>query len=640
MNALANHRLTALTVLQLVPPRIGDALLNKPDFIGDSGVHVTTMIVFHAGAVRFDRGLLFDGLRRFLAEDLTNLSIDDVDGNGWDIVKRPGRLLNTLSIERQGLKFDVPATWAFSEDVALRLEAFEAAANEVNLPQLDVEKWRDMLRVRPISDQEHGSLCRDFELTPLGLSAGISDSIARGSVGANTLVPRSTSYFQNLVGAGSAVESIEQYAMEYGPLHCIRLTNWQPVEGVKQSLLLSAHEAITRNIRVSHLGSDELVSLLNWAETSADLISKLGIVEMIIRDKDASVEMAASAERMIRQILDDDPADEDGRFASLSTLIIFAGDELARNEAVSAYRPFMQRLAAIAQASLIERCAISAGLTPSLLAKGVSNAHRGRFFYLRAMVDMRREPRWLPDFIAADQLKAEFIGRLATLSDNHKDRLATSPLSSILLGDEPDGVRAQIEFLKSFLPGPLEGATVSQLPVPEQMLASIERLDTSHLEPLSFASLINSALIFKVDAQHAWRAASALRRARYQVRESGDSSHLYSMISGLAAVAAVTGSVELADDVRILSRATRRTSPAEISVSVEFKIALVAAASRREFAEWARFVGDWAYELANEVNDASEAEEVLVNLQCLVEIEPALIATFGKAEAALKAFTW
>ena len=41
----------------------------------------------------------------------------------------------------------------------------------------------------------------------------------------------------------------------------------------------------------------------------------------------------------------------------------------------------------------------------------------------QTLIDLRLEPRWLPDFISAQQLKAELVGRIATVAERHRRTL-------------------------------------------------------------------------------------------------------------------------------------------------------------------------------------------------------------------------
>ena len=74
--------------------------------------------------------------------------------------------------------------------------------------------------------------------------------------------------------------------------------------------------------------------------------------------------------------------------------------------------PFWRRLASIAHASVLERQIIAAGIPLAFIIEEVTKA-RGHLYFLQSLIDLRREPRWLPEYVLPGQLKAECIGRIA-----------------------------------------------------------------------------------------------------------------------------------------------------------------------------------------------------------------------------------
>ena len=114
-------------------------------------------------------------------------------------------------------------------------------------------------------------------------------------------------------------------------------------------------------------------------------------------------------------------------------------------------------------------------------------------------------------------------------------------------------------------PGPLEGQITSELPnIPEDVLKMVAAdLESEHLEPNSFAGLVNMALLFKMPTSHAGLAAKALRRVKYSIESADDDHSLFGLIGGLATVAAVTRGTDLAEELRVLVRVLRRRKRVE-----------------------------------------------------------------------------
>ena len=142
--------------------------------------------------------------------------------------------------------------------------------------------------------------------------------------------------------------------------------------------------------------------------------------------------------------------------------------------------------------------------------------------------------------------------------------------------------------------------------IPGQISAEIDKLT-----PKSFAKLVNSALIFRLDQQLARLAADALRRVKYQLIRLKSKDQAFSLLSGLATVAAVTRTIELSEDVRVLLRVIRRRQDNKITPDNTMKIAMVAAAAYGEDSAWRTCVGEWLTELAFEDITRDEAINLL-----------------------------
>ena len=153
----------------------------------------------------------------------------------------------------------------------------------------------------------------------------------------------------------------------------------------------------------------------------------------------------------------------------------------------------------------------------------------------------------------------------------------------------------------------------------------------------SYTALVNSALIFQVDSEQAKLAARALKLGSYRLADLKDRSQLLAVLTGLATVAAVAKSSELADELRILVRRCRNDRQYALSIQEAVKICLVAAASRAGLNDWSEFVGDWLTELAFDKLEGDDGVVFYSHMQCLLNAVPELWISCGRANAALKA---
>lgn len=181
----------------------------------------------------------------------------------------------------------------------------------------------------------------------------------------------------------------------------------------------------------------------------------------------------------------------------------------------------------------------------------------------------------------------------------------------------------------------MEGGIESQNEVPAEVQKSIEeQLSAEVLEPTSFAALVNSALFFRIDSNHAQIAAKALRSVKYQIKKGDKSELIFSVLRGLANVAAVTRSGELAEEIRILARKCRQDAGRALSTEESMWIGLIAAAAYSEMPKWCEFVGEWVTELTFQAKQHEETDRLHSIIKQLLHIVPELWLTCGRAEAA------
>lgn len=625
----------ALSLLNLYPATIRESLILNSSFRKSYGLRADAEICFGDSTVMFHRSELFKCIREILAESKAQPTLKDTVGEVWrlEIAEKNNERRAVLSKGEQ--RFFLPDLSAISPDQSERLNGFEREAIEVNLTGPAVNYWREALSAGALADEDLDALNKEFDETPIRVAALNRSEIEAGTSSFSTLVPRSERYFDRLVGECKQSVNIADYANGGGTEHIQQLISWRCHDGFLLSLLLSSHSSNSSLINVDQINNEVLVKTYEWIQNHGDLVSKIGAIEIGLSILDKRPEIESYVKDIIEQILDDNAKDVGGRFSLLSALIVLVEGELSRTKILGEKPPFWRRLAAIAQASLIERCIIGSGVDIARFNEWALLV-RGQQFYLQTLCDLRREPRWQPDFVSPNQLKAEFIGRINNAAKLNSSKIQSPALRDLLLVDGPKSIRTHIKFPLPFLPGPLEGGIESQVELPEEILNMMEgRLTEDVLNPESFIVLVNSALIFRIDSHHAQFATKALRTAKHQIKHATDKVLLSFVLRGLAIVAAVTRSVDLAEELRILIRKCRHEPGRDLSAEDALWIGLIAAAANSEVQDWCQFVGEWITNLAFQPLQQGETEILHSHVKQLFHIVPALWTTCGRAEAAL-----
>lgn len=624
-------------VLSLLPPSVRQALLRDHDFTERYRLAVTTRLAIGATGQSFVEDRFFDAIRQALRTPGTSASLLAADGATWTIEMQTEDGVKQTLLSSKGQRVLLPYFWAFSSDQRERLEFFDREAKSANLEEDLVVSYRKRLADTPATDNLWNEIRSELAQAPSVVSEAITECMTKGNCSLGALIPVTAHYYERLVGIlpGDCTDAAS-YAENLAASHVSRLLSWDPINGSKHALLLSAHPSVALTINLRTLTNDQIVELFEWVLQSGDILSKLGAVEVGLAHLDVAA-IEPLLESIIDQIRTDDPEDNGGHFRLFSSLALLVLDELSSNNCFNEPPPFWIRLAAFAQAGLIQRSVITAGVDPAAFGSWASEG-RGQTFYLKAQADLRREPRWLPDFLSAEQLKANFLGRIYMRGHFHKEKIRSEGLRHLLLDEGPRSVRATMDAVRAFLPGPIEGGASSEIPIPADALSDIEqRLMSDRLEPDTFTGLINAALLFRVDAEQARIAAAVIRRAKYQVEISGSKAEMVDLLRGLAIVAAVSRSPELANEIRILARVTRRRHPDQMSLGAELRIALEASAAHKVLGDWATFLGDWVSEMSLDAAGGNGAGIALSHVNHLIEMEPTLAAPCAKGRAALSA---
>lgn len=636
MNNFYVRSVLARKALELVPLLIRDTLLEDSSFREMYGLKAEPTLFFPDSDISFYRSSLYDTARKVLSGALEKKVIN-TKGQKWrlKIIDNKGKL-PTLSISRGEKRFFLPNLEVLSPDKSIRLRFLDEVVSDVNLPNSVSEPWRDILSERALEDDEVNAFHSEFLDTPVVRAHSINRDVRARPVSRSSLVPPSRRYFERLVGEYDGSASIHNYASGNGRKFFEQLSAWHPYEGFLFSLFLSSHTVLTDEVSVDQLNDDDLVRAFDFLDKHGDRISQLGAIEVGLRVLPSRPDIEQALIRLIEQIRNDDIDGQASGFKLLSALFCFVDGELSRTRLFSSEPPFYRRLAALSQAALIYRQLVSSSVDIDQFSEWAFNNCGG--FYLQSLVDMRSEPRWDPEFVMASQMKADFFGRILNAAKKYEHNITGSQIYNLVFGDEAGSLQPFNDFLETWFPGPLEGTEDTQNVLPPKFAAAIEtQLSTEEVEPSSFTALVNFALIYRIGADQAELAATALKLANHRIPNIENRQQLVAILDGLARVAAVSRSLVLADELQILVHRYRHDAEYALSIQEIIRICLVVAASRSDLSEWTKFVGDWLTELAfSDLND-DEAQGFHSCLNCLCHAVPELWVSCGRADAALSA---
>jgi hypothetical protein len=445
----------AFSLLRLLPPMLRSSVLEDNDFRQNYGLTVKANIRLNRSGATFDRQVLHGAARDLLGGKTDTQTISAVDKSQWNISR--GQDPSSLLIGQGEERFPLPDFSCLSPDTKQRLDWLEQEAKRFDIEEEVVNRWRNVLAERPCDDEEVEQLRNEFRMTPRWFAGALISELRNPSVSIASLVPADLRYYERLVGKASEVE-LSTYIETVTAPYLANFIAKHGIERVRHALLLSSHSFIPKTISLVGISEKEMLELFEWLEAHGDRMSQLGAVELGLAHLDEFPKLEPVITKMINTLVADS-IEDDGRLATLSGLIVLTEGEIARTGVLRNQCPFWRRLATFAHASLLERQMCVHGIPANELATwGIEN--RGTLFGLQTYVDLRREPRWLPDFLSAAQLKSEFVGRISGVAIQNEQKIKSAELRSLAL-EEGGPLQSLIVFPYPFLPGPLEGGVES-----------------------------------------------------------------------------------------------------------------------------------------------------------------------------------
>lgn len=627
--------------LSLAPKILRQEMQNDPDFLKSFGLslHAEGTITFGSGP-QFTASELYALITK-IEDGRKPLPLNDEKGKQWSVsIEADGDGCKFLRFAENNNSIDWLEGALLLKDEDARQHAFRRLAKNVALPEKDKLRWKNILSKQPASNNEMSDLIENIYDTPIRFIDSLNVSLRLGETPVELFIPRNKRYYERLIGDIGEASTLYEHAKN-GVLNNIkRLITWDQRDGLLLALVTASHSEFISVISLKDIAKDNAIEVFDLLVECGDMISRLGAIQMALPLLTDRPELVSSVEKLINIICVEDPETNTDGYSDLCRLFIFVESEISRLGILRDDPPFFRRMASFAQASLIQRQFLIEGVDLTEFRKWVDKGF-GPQFYAQSLVDMRSAPRWHPELIHPKQLKQEFIGRLLGTGETFKEQVKKANLTDFFSSNsESEGSLSSVaDFPKPFFPGPLEGNLPQSQSIPDELFAIInEQLNEPKLSSKSFIAAVNLANIFMIEADLAIRISELLKKGRYHLHKIDDVEELVAILSGLARIAAVTRSIALSQDVRILVQKYRSNSSLRIPISSVYSILFIAASAHVEVADWCVFIGDSLSQLAFSSLTKDEAGELHALIRYVCKAEPELWTTIGIADAALSAF--
>ncbi|MEQ9452512.1 MAG: hypothetical protein RJQ07_13095 [Pseudomonadales bacterium] len=625
----------AQAALLNLPPSLRSTLIEDADFCERFAIQTESTISFGLLDVAFKTSSFYAEIRRLLADGADGAA-EDTSGETWstELIEH-NSLLYKIRLKRQKTRIDLPPWFLFlSGQKEVRLNVFSRCLADHFLSSSKTQLWKAILEERELTDDEFGEFDRFIKTSAESQALIIGAGIEKGSTSIASLVPRSRTYYETLVGTFSGSSTRDLYSENEAKAHIDELLGWNAEKGLFQALLMSTHTSLIGQIDLSKIDEDVVHRVFQQVCDSADPWSRLGAIDLGIKWLGKIPSLEDSITSLLEIVRAEDP-DIEGNFYELaSALMILVDSELSRLRMFHAEPPYYRRLAAIAHASVMQRVIAKHSVKTNEFSAWAKDYGLHQFV-LQTLTDLRQEPRWNPNLATPQQLNQEFAGRIILAVSNNKEAIGGTQLEDTIKSDPTKGLSSAAKSSLPFLPGPLEGTQDELTPPPKEIEYAInEQLTQPVVDIKSFVALVNSILIFSIDDAVVRQASQAIRAASHRL-DAPDKDSLNTVLLGLASVASVTRNFELASDLKLIVRRHRRDIPRPLTLEEELFIAVCAAACFFDKGEWSEFLGSWITEIAFSEVTSDEARTLRAWIRGLCHISPELWGTSAKGEAAL-----
>ncbi|MEK2602930.1 hypothetical protein [Burkholderia arboris] len=627
-----NKYLRAARVIVLVngySPLLRDELLARPNLVDMAGIETDATITLGAENLSFRRSQLFPAIATAY-DRISTPVITAADGSEWTVAFVGDAQPPNVALIRGDQRLLVLQFSLLAPDAGARLDAFQSIADHHRLPIDLIDRWRLLLSERMPTDHEITAFVGDLQNSPVGAAEAIRESLRRGNLSLDTLVPRSEGYYRQLVGNLGGATSLQDCIARVTAPFLAKVLASGNQQSLSMAWPLCSHQSISQLVEQEWNGDDRLLAdSIARLIKEGDPISRTGAIELGLRQVRERPILTQPLTELINSFLDDERADE---LTLLSALFICVYGQMAKCRILASWQPFARRMASLAHASIVVRQVVEDVVERTQFIRWLLDTNDA-YFFMQALVDMRVEPRWFPELGAAEQWKNELLGRVWLAAHSAPEAVKALGLNDRLIDEGPQSVIGKIDRTAVLLPGPLEGGSSSPFELTPEAMREIEERLTEAVDTTAFSGLLNASMFFRVPIRLADVAAEALERNHYHISVDERVSLPVCLI-GLASVAALSRNIRLCDAIHTALRVSWRLSPGQLTADESFRAGVVACAAHGELVDWTESIGRFMTELSLCDLSVEDASALLSHLSTMCHIEPELWGTCGQAHAA------
>ena len=628
------HAAVTSGFLLSLPCTLSHALLQDSNLMNRSGVSRKSTVRMAEPEPHFDQAELHTVVREALAHVGTVQELSDISGRSWKVsAGRDGSLECVGGSER----IQFPEFRFLAPEREQRVSSIQALGERV-LPRGTIAQWLERVEEGPLSDAEVARLHKDVRATPSTVERTLDQAVDEGSFNWNEVVPTDRVYISRLVGLPEESETLQKY-VECG------LKGWfadlpetSQEERAKKALTVCGTREISNAVAELLDGQVDAAAILEWVAAQNAPALHVAALEVFLPRyvSDSSLEEPLS--QLLKLMLEAQPGDEASAYRFYLDIVFAVSGHLAYSQGLARTSRFYRTLFSLTQATLIQNRLSPDKIDWAALGQAMRD-DKGYAYAMRSLFDLSITPEWNVKYLSPEIVYQGHLRRVRVAAIGIEEALRGSELGVCLLGEAENALSSKLSFPMAYVPGPLEGSPGVRGTQSDELRASItEQLGVRPVTDANFTGLITASLAFEVSTEQVEAAKEALDAAKVGFAEVTDERRLWTVLDGLAEIAARSADEALASEVMRLCTHFASGTQGALGYGNALSIGLTASAAfENDEARFKKF-GQLAEVFSFSEWNRRESKEILSALTTMHLVEPKMFPFVSKCIAALGAY--
>ena len=629
-----NDMATAITMglLHSLPPTLAQVLLQDQDLMNRSGVPRKATVRISEPGPHFEQTELYAALRKLLATAGARHSVSDKNGIDWEFVVDSD---GTVRCTDGRLSIQLPEFGYLSSSKSKRIEGLRSLAEGI-LPRSDFESWLKRVESDPLDDADVARLHRDMFDTPDTVERRVAGGVESGDLKWNEIIPTGQRICSRLVGTPELAEDLPSYLSGGLEAWYSDLPEAPELDKAKKALMVCGMGEISAAVSGLIKGRVDGLEILDWAKQQDAPGIHVAALEVFLPWSVEDVSLHAALLELLEKVLVANADEQNSAYAFYANLFFAVAGQTALGQSFDDRSVFYKHLFIATQVNFLQVLFSKLNVDTAALGSAMRQ-DRGLACVMQTHMDLPKWPRWHVKYLNPGIVYNEHLGRIWAAAQGIGESVGQGDLSNRLFGRQECSLQTMISFPISYTPGPLDGGSSSiRRQVGELETAIIEQLSERPVTDQTFIGLINTSVAFDVSREQIEKVVEALNVSDIGFTRITDHKHLWTVLDGLAHIAAQAEDQALAAHAMRLCRYYARGVEGALGLTSALCIGLTASAVERDrnerFVSIAELVEFFSFAELSE----DECTELLHVLSTLCQVTPAILPFLAKSMTALK----